>query len=705
MSRNDGLIRRLIALTLLVVALASAATVHGASPASGEPARLAVKGAGFFRDRELQAALTRLLGQPQARLDTNAIEDAAVILMSALGDEGFQRAAVDIFAELDDGATRRFTFDPTFETPLPRPLSARAVTFELRRGVRHTVDTVEFNGLSVLPERQARALFRSDAALFLTARSNAFSPSRLNRSADALLGELRQRGRVEAEVRTRTAVNEQNGRVAVTVDVSEGQAWTVTELAYQREEGDDVPLPPASRWLGRAWSPTLQEDVREAIRHAYYERGYPDVGVHVIAEAGEESAAGTEAGIVATIVAGPRVTMGQARFEGAPRMRESVLRRRVRLAAGAPLNLMALENARYRLSRIGIFEAVELRFVPEDGAVRDPVFRLREGPRYETSLLFGYGSYEQVRGGVEHRQRNLFGLAHQSRLELVQSMKSSSGDYTYTVPELFGESLDGTGRLFGLQRKEIAFLRQEYGVNVALKRAVRQIGGEVTAGYTFQALRNRRNSLSTRTTDERQLNVASLLFAIGGDRRDNPLRPRNGYRWSAQVELADPRLGSQATYQRSEVAAGYHTRWGGSRWIHAGVSHGVITTAGANDVSLPVNKRFFPGGDSSIRGYKRGQAAPRGADGLFVGAKSVLLVNLELEQAVTPNWSAVVFWDGLGMAESLRDYPMRDRLHTAGAGVRYQTLIGPLRLEYGRNLNPRPDDPSGTWQFSVGYPF
>ena len=689
----------------LALWLGAVPAAEGADAVNGGAAELKVRGAGFLRDRELQAALGRLLGHQKSKLDTNAIEDAAVILMSALGEAGYQRAAVEISAVMDDGETRRFTFDPTFEKPLPRPLSVRAVTFELRQGVRFTVDRVQFTGLTAMPERQARALFRSDAALYLTARSNAFAPGRLARSADALLGELRQRGHVEAEVRPRPEVNEQTGRVAVTVEVREGPAWRVADVTYQRDEGDDVNLGPAARWRGRPWSPTLQKDIRESVRRAYYERGYPDVGVHVAAEPEESAGGGKAADVIVTIVPGARVTMGEARFEGAERMRESVLRRRVRLVAGDPLNLIELENSRYRLSRLGIFESVELRYRPEDGAVRDPVFRLREGPRYETSLLLGYGTYEQVRGGVEHRQRNLFGLAHQSRLEFVQSMKSSSGDYTYVVPELFGESLDGTGRLFGLQREEIAFLRQEYGANVALKRAVRQIGGEVSVGYTFQALRNRRNSLSTRTTDERQLNVASLTFAVGGDRRDNPLRPRRGHHWSAQAEVADPRLGSQATYQRIEFAGAYHTRWGGSRWLHAGFNHGVIMTAGSDDSTLPVNKRFFPGGDSSIRGYKRGQAAPRGADGLFVGAKTVLLVNVELEQAVTPNWSAVLFWDGLGMAEALRDYPMRDRLHTAGLGVRYQTLIGPVRLEYGRNLNPRPDDPSGMWQFSVGYPF
>jgi outer membrane translocation and assembly module TamA len=284
-------------------------------------------------------------------------------------------------------------------------------------------------------------------------------------------------------------------------------------------------------------------------------------------------------------------------------------------------------------------------------------------------------------------------------------MKSTSGEYTYSVPELFGESLDGTGRLFGLQRREIAFLRQEFGANVSLRHAIRQTGGEMTAGYTFQALRNRRNALSTQATDEKQVNVASMNFGLTGDRRDNRLQPRHGYHWSAEVEAADPKIGGEVTYQRSELAGSYHTGWGGSRWIHLGVSHGIIMTIGSDDRKLPVNKRFYPGGDNSIRGYQRGEAAPRGADGLFIGAKSYTLVNLELEQALTRTWSVVAFGDGLGTAVSLRDYPLQERLYSVGLGIRYQTLIGPVRLEYGRNINPRPDDPPGTWHVSIGYPF
>jgi outer membrane protein insertion porin family len=467
-----------------------------------------------------------------------------------------------------------------------------------------------------------------------------------------------------------------------------------------------VKLPPTTPWAGKPWSANTQEDIREAVRQAYYADGFPDVGVHVAAEPGDPAGDRTPTAVVATIVPGPHVTVGTVRLQGNATTREKVLRRRVQLGPGDPLNLLALERARYRISRLGVFDSVDLRYQPEDGPVRDPVFTVREGPRYETSLLMGYGSYEQLRAGVEHRQMNIFGLAHQSRLELVQSMKSTSGDYTYTVPELFGESLDGTAKLFGLQRREIAFLRQEFGVNLSVKRAVHAVGGEATAGYTFQALRNRRNALSTQATDERQINVASMNVGLTGDRRDNRLRPRHGYHWSSQLEAADPKLGGSATYQRLEFAGAYHTGWGEGRWWHLGLSHGVITTFGGDsDASLPVNKRFYPGGDNSIRGYQRGEAAPRDAAGRFVGAKSFIIGNLELEQALTPNWSLVAFGDALGSAVSLRDYPFSERLYSVGLGVRYQTLIGPVRLEYGRNINPRPDDPPGTWQFSIGYPF
>ena len=141
------------------------------------------------------------------------------------------------------------------------------------------------------------------------------------------------------------------------------------------------------------------------------------------------------------------------------------------------------------------------------------------------------------------------------------------------------------------------------------------------------------------------------------------MRPRHGYHVTTQLEIANRVLGGVTQYQRFETSGAYHTPWGEGRWIHVGFSHGVILTLGAmNDLDLPVNKRFYPGGDNSIRGYQSGEAAPRDALGRFIGAKSYGLLNLELEQALTQSWSVVAFGDALGTATRLKDYPFRERL-------------------------------------------
>lgn len=685
---------------------ARAAALAGALAVSGlHAAGVSVDGTGILRDRELKQALVRLLdADARPTLDANAIEDAAVILVSALGDEGFQKPVLTIEVEAEAGGKRTFAFDPTFASPLPRPIDAEKVRFRVQRGVRSYVDAVEVEGLTVLPVERAQDFFRTKGTWIAEKRTNAYAPSRVNRAADALLAELRQRGHIEAEVRAEIA-REVEGAVTLRVSVREGPRWQIAALRYQLDGAAPPTLPEEAEWKGQPWSPVREQDLREAVRHAFYREGHPDVGVHVAAELVAEDGARKEAEIVATIVPGPRVAVGRARFEGNAITRESVLRRRVELTAGEPLNPLALERSRYRLARLGVFETIDLRYEPADGETREPVFTLREGSRYETNLFFGYGSYEQFRAGVEYRQMNIFGLAHQSRLELVHSLKSTSGDYSYTVPELFGESLDGTAKIFGLRRREIAFLRKELGMSLTLRRAIPQLGGDATAGYTFQTLSSTRNSLSTQATDDTHSNVAALNFGLTGDKRDSPLRPRRGYHWASQLEAADPTFGGEVTYQRTEISGAYHTSWGSSRWIHLALSHGVITTFGANDASLPVNKRFFPGGDNSIRGFQRGEAALRDAEGRFIGAKAFGLLNVELEQALTPTWSVVAFADALGLAATWREYPFEQRLYSVGLGLRYQTLVGPIRLEYGRNVNPRPADPSGTWHFSVGYPF
>src|ERR1035437_3454547 len=227
MPRNRPRMRRVVFLSALV--LAAAVGLRGAteaalptSPAAGA-ATLKVSGVGLLRDRELRQSLVLLLGaQRGATFDANAIEDAAVMLVSALGEEGYQKPAVEIEATLADGTVKRLVFDASLETALPRPLEARTVEFHVKPGTRWHIDAVEIIGLTVLPVKTARAFFRTESMLFILAKTNAYSPSHVESGAGALLGELHLRGYADAVVHADAAkIDEASGAVALRVEVTE----------------------------------------------------------------------------------------------------------------------------------------------------------------------------------------------------------------------------------------------------------------------------------------------------------------------------------------------------------------------------------------------------------------------------------------------------------------------------------------------------
>ena len=189
------------------------------------------------------------------------------------------------------------------------------------------------------------------------------------------------------------------------------------------------------------------------------------------------------------------------------------------------------------------------------------------------------------------------------------------------------------------------------------------------------------------------------------DKRDNPLYPREGYRVSGSLEAASQFLLGDVDFERLELSASFHQPIAKTSWLHLGLSHGIIFTSGNPRDELPFNKRFFQGGENSVRGFQEGEAAPRNARGKVIGAETYLTANLEFEQALTEKWSLIAFSDSIGFAKDFGKYPFDEKLFSVGLGIRWKTVIGPIRLEYGHNLNPRKDDPAGTLHFSIGYPF
>ncbi len=119
-------------------------------------------------------------------------------------------------------------------------------------------------------------------------------------------------------------------------------------------------------------------------------------------------------------------------------------------------------------------------------------------------------------------------------------------------------------------------------------------------------------------------------------------------------------------------------------------------SAGATKVSdyskLPLSKRFFSGGDTTVRGYDFDVIAPS-EDGVLVGGRYLLEASIEYEVPFRPNFSWAVFSD---VGDAFNDEPVLR--NSFGVGLRWQSPVGPIRVDAARGL----DDPNnGVWEFHL----
>jgi outer membrane translocation and assembly module TamA len=107
---------------------------------------------------------------------------------------------------------------------------------------------------------------------------------------------------------------------------------------------------------------------------------------------------------------------------------------------------------------------------------------------------------------------------------------------------------------------------------------------------------------------------------------------------------------------------------------------------------LPASERFFAGGDTTVRGFsldRLGTSATISPTGFPTGGNAVVVLNTELRFALIGGLGAVTFLDAGNVFSRATDIDFGDLRGAAGFGVRYQSPVGPIRVDLGFKLDRR----------------
>ncbi len=140
-------------------------------------------------------------------------------------------------------------------------------------------------------------------------------------------------------------------------------------------------------------------------------------------------------------------------------------------------------------------------------------------------------------------------------------------------------------------------------------------------------------------------------------------------------------LGSSIDILKGQVAFKALRALGNRHTFIGTLQYGAIKASDYERV--PTSQRFFAGGDRSIRGFAYRSVSPKDAEGSPVGGRYLEAVNLEYNYRFYDRWSGAVFVDG-GRAFNDFDEPYAVG---AGIGVRWQSPVGPFRLDLARPVS------------------
>jgi outer membrane protein insertion porin family len=501
-----------------------------------------------------------------------------------------------------------------------------------------------------------------------------------------------------ADVLVRMDLVREAAGVRAVFDIQEGPRTTIEAV---RIDGAALISAPTlardllSRQGGPYFPPNVQRDVGQ-IESAYLNAGIR--GTDVVSRV--EPLPDHRVSLVFEITEGTLVTVKDVFVTGNRATRRSVLDREIRIERGEPADYSLVQDTKRRLEALGIFSEVRVDEVATSSSDEVVVVTVREGERNYAGFGLGFETQSQLAGSLadwpndfrprvqgEYIRSNVFGTGAQVGLVGQISTIERRAVGSWTQPYLFGRAMPTTFIAWTEREKRESFTLDRRGVSLSAFKGLshsRLLLGSLSLTRT-SLLDVDLNNLPP-DIDRRFLPYSAALVSVSmsWERRDDTLNPTNGQFFSTVGEVGLPLFGTESDYQKIFLKAQVF------RPLTSGLNFGLTGRVGLGNGLIHVPERFFAGGSNTFRGEEFEMLGPLDPSTLKpYGGEAVVLINAELTVLPFPAWKAfrlATFFDLGDVYEKIADMQPFDLLGAAGAGLRYRTPLGPVRLEIAWKL-------------------
>lgn len=611
-------------------------------------------------------------------------EEAAAMIREDLQRRGFYTAEVRAEVSRQDVTT--------------------SVRLSVEAGQPVRVATVRVLGTRQLPESDVLRVMELRPSSPLSERL--LEPDVLERDRQAITAHYQAQGFLRAKVAApRVHLSVKGDEADVEFQIEEGGRLTISSVempevaAFSREQL----LAWAGIHAGEVFSYAGLVAAESAVRTKLDAQGYPDARVVSRVELAADAAR-----VRFELDPGPHKTVEAIAIVGNDRTREKVIRRELGFERGDPLSREALVASQQRLYRLGIFRSVRMEPEPLEGAQQGAQLlrvRVEESNPLLLTLGAGYDTEGGPQASVSVSDSNLGGYGRSVAFQTSASGILRWFQIVAKEPRLFNRPLPALLSLVWQRQEEIGFTSATRSAAVRVEKRFRPgLGNFLRYEYQQVDLSDVEDQLAAQEEKLENVRLGDVGYTIGYDRRDDPFLPTRGGYASAEVRTFAPPFLSESSFVKTFVQGSLTHTFEHRNTLVSALRVGMEFPFGSTD-RVPLPERFFAGGDSTLRGFSRDSVGPKTADGVPEGGQALVVFN---EEWHFPLWRSVkgeLFYDGGNVWSTVGEMSVSDFRHVLGAGVRFETPIGPIRAEYGRKLDRREGETRGQFYLSIGAAF
>ena len=486
----------------------------------------------------------------------------------------------------------------------------------------------------------------------------------------------------------------------ITIPISEGDQFEISSIEFSGNKvfTDDVMK---KRMTLTPGTPFSKENLRKdllSISELYSEKGYPIITITPDLIPDEDKKL---VKVLLRIDEGDRYRIGRIEILGNTKTRDKVIRREMGLDEGDVFNSALLKRSYERLHNLNFFEAIELVPKPHlEEKLLDIDIKVKERPTGFLSVGGGYSSIDGFVTMVDLTEGNLFGRGQFLKVRGELGGRSTLYEISFREPWFLDKPISLSTSIYRTTRGYIGYEKRATGFGVSLGKGFLEYWrGAMAYGLESATIFDvAEDAPEIIRRQEGRRTTSSLTPSIVRDSRDSRLDPSRGSRNSLYLTYAG--IGGTNYFIKSGVDSAWYFPLGSPTIMLRG-RFGHAT--GIWGEELPLYERFYVGGIHTVRGLRPGEAGPKDEEtGDKIGGTEKLVFNAEYIFSLIREvrLKGLVFFDAGNAYESFREFG--SLRYTTGAGVRWISPVGPIRLEWGYNLDRRPGEGRSRLEFILG---